>query len=131
MTGRDGHVAAKGAGAGAGAGERRPRRRHERRPVELPVVIEDAANRVRGKVRFDSRDLSVGGAFLRSDLLFEVGEELRVDFSLPNGHRVHGRGRVVRVSRERDDGQEPGMGIEFIALTAEDRDAVRAFITRG
>jgi c-di-GMP-binding flagellar brake protein YcgR len=111
--------------------ERRQRRQHERKLVELPVVIEDAANRVRGKVRFDSRDLSVGGAFLRSDLLFEVGEEVRIDFGLPNGHRVHGRGRVVRVARERDDGQEPGMGIEFIALTDQDREAVRAFIARG
>jgi uncharacterized protein (TIGR02266 family) len=122
MTARDGGTAARG------AAERRQRRQHERKPVELPVVIEDAANRVRGKVRFDSKDLSVGGAFLRSDLLFEVGEELRVDFSLPNGHRVHSRGRVVRVSRERDEGQEPGMGIEFIALTDSDREAVRAYI---
>jgi c-di-GMP-binding flagellar brake protein YcgR len=122
MSERDGGATARG--------EKRSRRQHERRPVELPVVIEDAANRVRGKVRFDSRDLSVGGAFLRSDLLFEVGEELRVDFSLPDGHRIHARGRVVRVSRERDGGQVPGMGIEFIALADVDRDAVRAFIAR-
>ncbi len=127
MTARDG-VAATGS-ASHGERERRSRRQHERKLVELPVIIEDAANRVRGKVRFDSKDLSVGGAFLRSDLLFEVGEEVRVDFSLPNGHRIHGRGRVVRVSRERDEGQEPGMGIEFIALTDPDRDAVRAFIS--
>jgi uncharacterized protein (TIGR02266 family) len=127
MTGRGGSAAARG---NAGDREKRPRRQHERRPVELPVVIEDAANRVRGKVRFDSRDLSVGGAFLRSDLLFEVGEEVRVDFALPDGHRVHARGRVVRVSRERDGGQVPGMGIEFIALTDPDRAAVRAFIAQ-
>ena len=126
MTARDGGVAAKG----STERERRQRRQHERKVVELPVVIEDAANRVRGKVRFDARDLSVGGAFLRSDLLFEVGEEVCVDFSLPGGHRVHARGRVVRVSRERDGGQVPGMGIEFIALTDPDRDAVRAFIAR-
>ena len=126
MTPRAGGAPAKGTER-----ERRQRRQHERRVVELPVVIEDAANRVRGKVRFDSKDLSVGGAFLRSDLLFEVGEELRVDFGLPNGHRVHGRGRVVRVSRERDGGQVPGMGIEFIALADSDRDAVRAFIARS
>jgi uncharacterized protein (TIGR02266 family) len=127
MTGRNGHAAARGS---TGDRDKRQRRQHERRPVELPVVIEDAANRVRGKVRFDAADLSVGGAFLRSDLLFEVGEEVRVDFSLPDGHRVHARGRVVRVSRERDDGQVPGMGIEFIALADPDRDAVRAFISR-
>ena len=126
MSGRDGSAAARR--SGGDRDKQRPRRQHERRPVELPVVIEDAANRVRGKVRFDSRDLSVGGAFLRSDLLFEVGEEVRIDFTLPAGHRVHARGRVVRVSRERDGGQVPGMGIEFIALTDADREAVRAFI---
>jgi len=125
MTGRDGSAAARRSGDRE---KQRPRRQHERRPVELPVVIEDAANKVRGKVRFDSHDLSVGGAFLRSDLLFEVGEEVRIDFTLPTGHRVHARGRVVRVSRERDGGQVPGMGIEFIALADPDREAVRAFI---
>ena len=128
MSGRDGNTAAR---RNTGDREKRPRRQHERRPVELPVVIEDAANKVRGKVRFDSHDLSVGGAFLRSDLLFEVGEEVRIDFTLPEGHRVHARGRVVRVSRERDGGQVPGMGIEFIALADSDRDAVRAFIARS
>jgi uncharacterized protein (TIGR02266 family) len=104
------------------------RRKHERRPIELPVTLVDDANRVRGKIRFDSKDLSVGGAFLRSDLLFEVGEELRIEFSLPDGPRVRAHGRVVRVSRERDPGNVPGMGIEFTDLSAEDREAVRAFI---
>jgi uncharacterized protein (TIGR02266 family) len=128
MSARNGGAAAR---RGSADGERRPRRQHERQLVELPVVIEDAANRVRGRVRFDSHDLSVGGAFLRSDLLFEVGEELRVEFSLPGGPRIHARGRVVRVSRERDTGHVPGMGIEFIALADADRAAVRAFITKS
>jgi uncharacterized protein (TIGR02266 family) len=128
MTGRDSSTAARGH---SGNREKHTQRQHERRPVELPVVIEDAANRVRGKVQFDSRDLSVGGAFLRSDLLFEVGEEVRVDFALPDGHRVHARGRVVRVSRERNGGQVPGMGIQFIELADPDREAVRAFISQA
>ena len=123
-----------------GSGDRSPgrrgqvhrtgRRAPERRPVELPVTVEDAANRVRGRIRFDTADHVVGGAFLRSDLLFEVDEEVDIAFTLPHGARVHARGRVVRVSRERDDGRVPGMGIKFITLSEPDREAVRAFISK-
>jgi c-di-GMP-binding flagellar brake protein YcgR len=109
----------------------RPSRKHERKQVELPVVLVDEANRVKGKIRFDSKDLSVGGAFLRSDLLFEVGEELRIEFALPAGPKVRARGKVVRVSRERDAGLAPGMGVEFTELSESDREAVRAFIAAG
>jgi hypothetical protein len=93
-------------------------------------MVEDAANRVRGRIVFDAQDLSVGGAFLRSDLLFEVDEELDVEFTLPPGHKVRARGRVVRVSRERSGGEMPGMGIKFIGLSDADREAVRAFIAK-
>jgi Tfp pilus assembly protein PilZ len=126
MTARAGHVARRSAPPPT-----RPTRQHERRPIELPVVLVDDANRVRGKIRFDSKDISIGGAFLRSDLLFEIGEELRIEFSLPEGPRVRARGRVVRVSRERDVGHVPGMGVEFTELSDSDRDAVRAFIAKA
>jgi len=126
MTARAGHVVRRNAPPPT-----RATRQHERRQVELPVVLVDEANRVRGKIRFDSRDISVGGAFLRSDLLFEIGEELRIEFSLPEGPRVRARGRVVRVSRERDAEHVPGMGVEFTDLSDSDRDAVRAFIARA
>lgn len=125
MTGRAGAPRSNGKTSSAA---RPSRRQHERRPAELPVLIEDAVNRVRGRVRFDATDVSLGGAFLRSSLLFEVGEELSLEFSLPGGHRIHARGRVVRVSRECDHGRVPGMGIAFVALADEDRAAVRAFV---
>ena len=52
------------------------------------MVVTDTANRVVGGIRFDSADVSPGGAFLRSDLLFEVGELLRLEFQLPNSGSV-------------------------------------------
>jgi uncharacterized protein (TIGR02266 family) len=105
-------------------------RRHERKVVELPVVVSEAESRVRGGIRFDTHDLSLGGAFLRSDLLFEVGEEVEVEFDLAKRHKVHARARVVRVVREHTDGQ-PGMGIAFTDLSESDREAVRAFLARA
>jgi Tfp pilus assembly protein PilZ len=98
----------------------------------VPVVISDAANRVNGTILFDTQDLSAGGAFLRSDLLFEIGEELMVAFQLPSGHAIHARARVARVSRDSgDDGTPAGMGIQFVQLTDPDRDAILALVQRG
>jgi uncharacterized protein (TIGR02266 family) len=106
-------------------------RQHARSPVELPITVSDAANKVEGHIEFNTGDLSVGGAFIRSDLLFEVGEELQLDFALPDGQQVRARGRVVRVARDSGDDVIPGMGIQFVALTDADRDAIRALVTRG
>jgi Tfp pilus assembly protein PilZ len=106
-------------------------RKHARSAVEMPVTISDAANRVQGHIEFDTHDLSVGGAFLRSDLLFEVGEELTLVFTLPAGHRIRARGRVVRVARDTGDDGVPGMGIAFAHLTDRDREAILELVSRG
>jgi hypothetical protein len=97
--------------------------------VQLPVTISDATNRVSGSILFDTQDISVGGAFIRSDLLFEVGEELGVAMTLPTGHVVNARAKVVRVAR--DSGDDAGMGIQFVQLSEADREAVLALVQRG
>ena len=89
---------------------RRDTRKHARATLELPVVVSDAANRVAGGIRFASADVSGGGAFLRSDLLFEVGEILTLEFDLPGGRHVRARGRVVRVSRGEGNAEEQHRG---------------------
>jgi Tfp pilus assembly protein PilZ len=101
-------------------------RKHERRTTELPVVVSDAANRVKAGIRFGAADVSTGGAFLRSDLLFEVGELLNLEIQLPAARLIKARGRVVRVSRDSAEDRVPGMGIEFVDLSAEDRAAIEA-----
>jgi hypothetical protein len=108
-------------------------RAHERKEFELPVQVGDARNRVLGTIRFDTRDLSVGGAFLRSDLLFEVGEVLELEFQVPGGPQVKASGKVVHVAREAalDGASAAGMGIAFSNLSERDREAVRAFLARG
>jgi uncharacterized protein (TIGR02266 family) len=108
---------------------RRDTRKHARSTLEVPVVVSDTTNRVRGGIRFASADVSAGGAFLRSDLLFEIGELLTLEFDLPGGRHVRVRGRVVRVSRDGGKDKFPGMGVEFVDLPAEDRAAIEERLT--
>lgn len=113
---------------------RRDTRKHTRSTLVLPVLVSDAASKARVGIRFDSADVSGGGAFLRSDMLFEVGEMLILQFSLPDGRPIRTRGRVVRATRESREspgsggGSErpAGMGIEFVDLAPEDRVAIEA-----
>jgi c-di-GMP-binding flagellar brake protein YcgR len=105
---------------------RNPRdtRKHPRIELEVPVMVSDAAKKVRRPIRFASADVSGGGAFLRSDLLFEVGEVLHLEFDLPGGHHIRADGRVVRVARGGQKDKYPGMGLEFVDLLPDDRAAI-------
>jgi Tfp pilus assembly protein PilZ len=103
-------------------------RKHPRRTVELPVLVSDTANRVKAGIRFGTTEVSAGGAFLRSDLLFEVGEILTLQIELPPNRRISAVGRVVRVSRGTPQDRVAGMGIEFVDLSPADRVALEAAI---
>jgi hypothetical protein len=110
---------------------RRNQRKFERRPAELAVTVRTVSGKVgkvEGGIHLDSLDVSEGGAFLRSQLLFEVGEILQLEIPLPGGITVKATGKVVRVSRGSADGEGkptvPGMGIEFTRLAMSDRRAI-------
>lgn len=112
---------------------RREARRFSRRETLLPVVVRAAGNRVEAGIRLDSLDLSEGGAFLRSDLLFEVGEELHLDIPLGAGQSLTATGRVAWVTRG-TSGAAAGMGIAFTRLPEETRRSLAASLrelTRG
>ena len=106
----------------------REKRRQPRYILVHPARVSDAARKGEGEISFDTRDLSVGGAFLRSDLLFEIGEELQLQLDLPDGV-FNTRGRVVHVIREPEEGSVPGMGIAFEHLGDRDRERLRSFVT--
>jgi Tfp pilus assembly protein PilZ len=103
---------------------RREQRKFERKPAELAVTVKAAGNTVEGGIRLDSLNVSEGGAFLRSDLLFEVGDVLHLEIPLPDGPVVKATGKVVRVSRARGKDGLAGMGIEFTRLAMSDRRAI-------
>lgn len=97
-------------------------RRHDRRSAELPVLVSTAGGtETKGGITLDASDVSEGGAFLRSDLLFEIGETLHLEIPLPSGQVVKANGRVVRVSHQTGGA---GMGIQFIDLGDRDRRAL-------
>jgi Tfp pilus assembly protein PilZ len=109
---------------------RREQRKFERKPAELAVTVRAAGNTVEGGIRLDSLNVSEGGAFLRSDLLFEVGDVLHLEIPLPEGPIVKATGKVVRVSRTRGKDGTAGMGIEFTRLAMSDRRAITVSLTQ-
>lgn len=113
--------------------QRAHNRRHARREVELPVLVVDAGaqgeGRVHADVRLDASDLSQSGAFVRSSLLFEVGELLRLEISLPGGAPIQVGARVARVVRGGSAGEsQSGMGVEFLDLSPADRARILALL---
>lgn len=106
------------------------KRRHARHAVELPITISDAANRVVAVIQLDTQDLSAGGAFVCSNLLFEIGEVLALAFTLPDGRSVRASGKVVRVARDTGDDVVPGMGIQFVDLSEADHEAIAKLLAR-
>jgi Tfp pilus assembly protein PilZ len=109
---------------------RREQRKFERKPAELAVTVRAAGNTIEAGIQLDSLNVSEGGAFLRSDLLFEVGDVLHLEIPLPEGPIVKATGKVVRVSRARGKDGTAGMGIEFTRLAMSDRRAITVSLTQ-
>lgn len=109
---------------------RREQRKFERKPAELAVTVRAAGNTIEAGIQLDSLNVSEGGAFLRSDLLFEVGDVLHLEIPLPEGPVVKATGKVVRVSRTRGKDGTAGMGIEFTRLAMSDRRAITVSLTQ-
>jgi hypothetical protein len=106
----------------------RKMRSHTRHALEVAVTIlasSDGASSA-GHVLFDTRDLSTGGAFLKSTSLLEIGEELALELHLGNGKPVRARCKVVRVERK----PPTGMGISFLKMDPLDLAALRAFMAK-
>jgi hypothetical protein len=104
----------------------RPRnaRRFDRKSALIPVVVRAEGNKIQAGVRLDTADLSEGGLFLRSDLLFEVGEDLTLEIPIGDGKVTVAQGRVAWVTRGNGEKAAAGMGIEFARLSAHDRRAL-------
>ena len=101
-------------------------RRHLRKPVDVQFKADDSSGF--GALYFDSADVSLGGAFLKSDLLLEEGEELVLELPFPDREPVKTTARVMWV-RIFPKGEEPsGMGVQFLDLSPEDREALARLI---
>ena len=101
-------------------------RQRPRPAAELPVIVSDAVNRVTAGFRLYAAGGDGADAFLRADLLFEVGETLELRIELPSREPVGARGRVLRI--ERGSASEPltGMAVALVDLSASNRAVLEA-----
>lgn len=100
-------------------------RRFSRFPIQVQFRINEQQSPSNGKLLFDSLNLSAGGAFLRSDFLFEVGTTIEVSFKLPNRDApLNAQAQVTWVTRNSIKQSEPGMGIKFVRLSAQEQKAL-------
>lgn len=92
-------------------------RRYNRRPLETQVVIQDEEG---WEIPLDSVDISPTGIFVRSDFLFEIGDEHTLIFHVEGRGIFRVRGRVARVEEPGEEEllvpaeQGAGMGYEFL-----------------
>ena len=100
---------------------RRDTRRHLRRTTELPVIVRDPSGASQRAIHFPQVEISSGGAFLPTDLLFEPGERLELELVVSQTRSIRVIARVVRVNREPGVQTEngslsnpPGVGLEFL-----------------
>lgn len=102
-------------------------RRFVRRALKAEIRAHDSDGQ--GQLLFESGDLSAGGAFLRSELLLEEGELLSLQFQVPGAAQaLSAEARIVWVRRFPNEGEEPGMGLEFIAMSDEDKVSLARFL---
>ncbi len=98
-------------------------RRHRRIPLQVEIRARDTEGT--GVLLFESADVSAGGTFLKSDLLLEQGEALSLEFRIPRLERLmRAEARVVWVRRFPADGENAGMGVEFLSMSDLDRAAL-------
>jgi len=76
-----------------------------------------------------SRDISLSGAFIKSDSPLSMGTRLDVEFSIPGNWDPVRCAAVVRSGPLRDEGFGPGgFGIEFEGLADDDAERLEQFI---
>jgi Tfp pilus assembly protein PilZ len=92
------------------------RRRHPRGALAVEVKLQDSGTSYAGS----AENLSAGGLFISIVEEFELGALLHVSCTLSDGRVVRADG-LVSWTRGQDTDVEPGIGVEFLAMTDEDR----------
>ncbi len=102
---------------------------NERIEIELPTRLWLDETRNGRAVRFEgharTRDLSIGGTFIQSQYLLPIGCPINLEMSLDDGDMLSARGEVVHLITSREG--DPGMGVVFTAIDAENRERLLRF----
>jgi uncharacterized protein (TIGR02266 family) len=100
------------------------RRRDTRVAAAIAVEIRDG----RGFSLHSTRDVSTGGLFFDRAIPHAVGATVELSFALPGDARtIRCRGEVVNVP----DARSFGMGIRFLDMGAQDKEALETFVKEG
>lgn len=98
-------------------------------PAQLQVGVRERAREA--TIWFLSRDLSLGGVFLESDLLLEPGTRLWLRFRVGDQPEAEVRGAIVWARAEAEGPEEPaGMGVAFDEMPVTVMDALSGLIRR-
>jgi len=95
------------------------RRRHPRENVSLQVRLEGPDQLLSGS----SENVSVGGVFIETPRNIDLGTLLHVICTLPDESVVEADGVVSWKRQERDE-VPAGVGVEFLAMSEQDRSAL-------
>jgi len=103
------------------------RRKHTRITLKTEVHLGSESNFYTGF----TNDISEGGVFISTHAVFTRGQIIDLEFSLPDGQdpiKVQAEVRWFREYNPSSDGP-PGMGLQFVSLTDEQRARIDAFTT--
>lgn len=106
-------------------------RRYRSRRVPVTVPIEIQTSLKRPPMSVSTKDLSVSGAFVETELSFSVGEILACTFSLPTREKPFTLfGEVARIADPEQSipCQTCGMGLRFIDSTTMERQQIRTYV---
>ena len=104
---------------------------HPRRDDRLQHEILVAYRTVAGFMTDWAVNISKGGLFVNTRSPLEVGSEVKLILSLPDGNSSFDLiGRVSWVTPTSAGGPAPGMGIEFLDVNPEKRARLEAFVEK-
>ena len=102
------------------------RRRDERRPIELHTIYVSHSLEIEAL----TRDLSVSGVFVCTEVLDEIGTECQLTFLIGGGPPLRVAGVVRRVVHTEAAGATIGMAVEFRGLTVIQRALLERTISK-
>lgn len=106
----------------------------DRTAISLKIRLSEDSYDV--SIKFDTANLSEGGIFVKSSLLWKPGQNFNLSFTLPGSDReIKVKGVVARSDDKyslfsENDSSIPGMGIKFVGLLDEDRKTIHDFLSR-
>lgn len=104
-----------------------------RRYLRVPLRVKVTNKATEMFEYFLSTNISVGGMFLRTETPYVVETFVKLEFSLPGEAKpILADGRVARaVPPSPNSENPPGMGIQFMFLSPEDKEAIERFVKKS